>query len=64
MAEAEQIVRSQREAEMRRRDAKGEEKYKHADFNPGETVLLYVPTVPVGVAVKLYEKWQGPYQVI
>jgi len=64
IAEAEHIVTKQREAEMRRRDNKEQQRFKHVEFQRGDTVLLYVPAIPVGISSKLYEKWQGPYQII
>ena len=48
IAEAEQIVTRHREAAMRIDEEKGQAKYKHTEFNIGDTVLLYCPNIPVG----------------
>jgi transposase InsO family protein len=40
------------------------EKLRHVEYKVGDIVLLYSPSVPVGVSAKLFPSWRGPYFIV
>ena len=41
-----------------------DKKAQERDFSVGDRVLVYFPSVPVGVNPKFYKKWRGLYTVV
>jgi hypothetical protein len=44
--------------------ATSEECLRHVEYKVGDIVLLYSPSVPVGVSAKLFPSWRGPYFIV